>query len=264
MKSKFLFVFVCICSLAYGQVDSVVTKTVDSVTVEVLPYNSKDYLKVDSLIKLKPTTENVVFPKHFPEKFKSKYKGEEFDYTLVKPKESIMERMLRRISKILSSIFGEMDPFKAGDIATTIFRIIAIGVIGFLLYFLIRFLVGKDGNFFFSKKNKKLKIASHDLDENIHEIDFHTSIAQYEAQKDWRYAIRYQFLFVLKKLSDQKIIDWNPEKTNKDYLKEIQNSSDKQAFRKLVYIFDNVWYGEFEVGESEYHVFKTEFQNFRK
>ncbi len=260
MKFRIFSLFIFIYSLAFGQVDTVRPK-VEKVEVIVHP---SDYRSVDSLIKRHPTTDNVTFPRSFQSNFKSKYKGEEFDYTLVKPKESIMERMFRRLSQVLSTIFGKMEPIKAESIARTLLRLLVIAIVAFLLYFLVRFLASKDGNLFFSKKNKKLRIASQDLHENIHEIDFQKTIAEYEAKREWRFAIRYQFLLVLKKLSDQKIIDWNPEKTNKDYLKEISNKGEKEAFQKLIYIFDHVWYGEFDIDDARYEVFKSEFKNFKK
>ena len=217
----------------------------------------------DSLLLEKPTTDNIIFPKSFEEKFQSKYKGGEYDYTTVKPRESLWQKIQKRIKKILESIFGKVDPNKTASYAENIMRIFAVIIIGFVLYFLIKFLLGKDGNFFFSKKNKKLNIANQDLQENIHEINFSESIEKFERQEDYRSAVRYQFLLVLKKLADKKLISWNPEKTNKDYLSELKNNDLKASFKDLAYIFDYVWYGEFEVNQENYTQFKQKFLNFK-
>ena len=217
----------------------------------------------DSLLLEKPTTDNIIFPKSFEDKFQSKYKGGEYDYTTVKPRESLWQKIQKRIKKILESIFGKVDPNKTASYAENIMRIFAVIIIGFVLYFLIKFLLGKDGNFFFSKKNKKLNIANQDLQENIHEINFSDSIEKFERQEDYRSAVRYQFLLVLKKLADKKLISWNPEKTNKDYLSELKNKELKSNFKDLAYIFDYVWYGEFEVNQENYIQFKQKFLNFK-
>lgn len=231
----------------------------------------KDFVQVsnngqyytDSLLLENPTTDNIVFPKSFEDKFQSKYKGSDYDYTTIKPRESLWQKIQKRIRKILESIFGKVDPNKTEKYAENIMRIFAVIVIGFVLYFLIKFLLGKDGNFFFSKKNKKLNIANQDLQENIHEINFSESIEKFERQKDYRSAVRYQFLLVLKKLADKKLITWNPEKTNKDYLSELKTKELKMGFKELAYIFDYVWYGEFEVNEENYNTFKQKFLNFK-
>ena len=123
--------------------------------------------------------------------------------------------------------------------------------------------MNKNGNLFFSKKNKKLNIPNQNLQENIHEINFPESIVNFERQQDYRSAVRYQFLLVLKKLADQKIIIWNPEKTNKDYLLELKKPQLKNNFKGLIHIFDYVWYGEFEINEEKYQQLKKKFADFK-
>ncbi|MGC4129303.1 MAG: DUF4129 domain-containing protein [Bergeyella sp.] len=220
----------------------------------------ENMLPVDSLLRENRETSNTTYPKTFDANFREKYKGEEFNYTIVKPKESLWAKIERRIKKIIESIFGEMAPLKATEITNTILKFLAIIIAGTALYFLLRFLLNKEGNFFFGKKNKKLDIRSGDLHENIHEINFPESILQFERQKDFRSAIRYHFLFLLKKLSDKKAIEWNPEKTNLDYFYELKEEKLKARYKKLAYIFDNVWYGEFDLSETEYHQFRKEFE----
>ncbi len=222
--------------------------------------NDEHLLPLDSILKHDIETRNTHYPKKIDPKFREKYQGDDFNYTTVKPKESLFAKIYRQIQKILESIFGEMDPLKADRITSTIFRILAILLGATVLYFLIRFLMSKDGNFFFGKKNKKLNIQSGDLHENIHEINFPSSILEFERNKDYRSAIRYHFLYLLKKLSDKKLIQWNPEKTNRDYSHELKDSRLKAQYEKLAYIFDNVWYGEFKVNETEYHHFADQFQ----
>lgn len=233
-----------------------------AVKVNSLVSSSPKY-RADSLLKKNPTTNNVVFPKSFEEKFQSKYKGSDFDYTTIKPRESFWQKLTKRIRKFLESIFGEVDPNKASSYTEIILRLSAIVIIGFVLYFLLKFLLNKDGNFFFGKKNKKFNIANQDLQENIHEINFKESIEKFEQEKEYRSAIRYHFLFALKKLADKKLINWNPEKTNRDYFAELKTADLKTSFQELSYIFDYVWYGEFEVKEERYNHFKQKFLQFK-
>ncbi|QOW10751.1 DUF4129 domain-containing protein [Kaistella flava (ex Peng et al. 2021)] len=228
-----------------------------------LEVRNNEQFYTDSLLLKNPTTDNIIFPKSFEDNFQSKYKGADYDYTTIKPRESLWQKIQKRIKKILESIFGKVDQNKTASYAENIMRIFSVIIIGFILYFLIKFLLGKDGNFFFSKKNKKINIENQDLQENIHEINFSESIEKFERQKDYRSAVRYQFLLVLKKLADKKLINWNPEKTNKDYLSELKTNDLKSNFKDLAYIFDYVWYGEFEVNEESYTQFKQKFLNYK-
>lgn len=236
-----------------------------SVKADSVFYSNKDLLPADSLLQNNYVTENTVSPKNFKPNFRNSYKGEEFSYTTIKPHESLWDRIMRKMGRVLESIFGKMDSQKASNYTEIVLRILGIIIVGFLLYFLIRYLVSKDGNLFFSKRNKKINISEGDIHENIHEniheINFPETIAKYEREKDFRSAVRYRFLQVLKNLSDQKLIDWNIEKTNKDYVKELKDETRKQNFKELAYIFAYVWYGEFKINEEDYQQFKNKFEN---
>nr|WP_315034825.1 DUF4129 domain-containing protein [uncultured Chryseobacterium sp.] len=223
----------------------------------------RNMLPADSVLKINPVSETIVYPKEFKENVPSRYKGNEFDYSESKPRESFWEKLLRKIKSILRGIFGETVFTKSGEFTTTLVRLFAIILVGFLLYFIIRYVLGKEGNFIFGKKNRKLDLNVEELHENIHEINFPESILKFEHEKDYRSAVRYQFLFILKKLSDKKQITWNPEKTNKDYVVELKVSRLKNEFSDLSYIFDYVWYGEFNIEEQSYQKFKNQFQAFK-
>ncbi|MEI7489531.1 MAG: DUF4129 domain-containing protein, partial [Chryseobacterium sp.] len=123
----------------------------------------KNMYRADSVLLKNPVSENTVYPKKFKENIQSRYKGNEFDYTTVKPKESFWQKLLRKIDKILQSIFGDTVFTKSGNIAGILIRIFAIILVGFLLYFIIKYLIGKDGNFIFGKKNKKVIIKDEEL-----------------------------------------------------------------------------------------------------
>ncbi len=217
----------------------------------------------DSVLKANPQTENTVFPKKFKENLPSRYKGNEFDYTTSKPRESFFEKFQRKIARLMQSIFGETSLETSSQITTVVIRLFAIILVGFLLYFIIKYLIGTNGSLFFGKKNKKLEINEEELHENIHEINFPQSIARFENDGDYRSAVRYQFLYILKKLSDKKLILWNPEKTNKDYVAELKAAHLRNEFYNLSYIFDYVWYGEFGIDEQSYGKFKNQFHSFK-
>lgn len=238
-------------------------QTVEEVVVDSAEYESEiRYIKADSLVKTNYSTHNSLHSKNFTPNLKSKYQGNDFDYEVLKPKESVWDKVKKKISEWLSKIFGNLDPNKANDYTVNILRFFAVLIVGFLLYILLRYLMSKDGNFLFGKRNRKIKITAQDLEENIHEINFPQSIMAFENQQDYRSAIRYHFLYSLKKLTDKDLIHWNPEKTNRDYLKELKNNNLQEDFKRIIYIYDYIWYGEFEAQESDYQQYKSYFNKF--
>lgn len=223
----------------------------------------RNMYRADSILQKNPVSENTVYPKNFKPNIPSRYQGKDFDYTTVKPRMSFWEKLMNKIGRLLESIFGQTVFTKTGNVAGILIRFFAILLVGFLLYFIIKYLIANGGISFFGKKNRKLDIRDEELHENIHEINFPESILKFEKSGDFRSAVRYQFLYALKKLSDKKLIIWNPEKTNKDYLAELKVPQLKNQFYDLAYIFDYVWYGEFIIDESSYLKFKNQFQLFK-
>lgn len=222
----------------------------------------KDILKTDSLLKnTNIQTDNLLFEKKWQENFRKNYQTEDFDYSASKPKTSFWERLTNAVNRLLEYIFGDINGLKVNQVTEAVVNIIAILSLAILLYVLIVFLMKKDGNWIFGKRNSQISIPSNDIVENIHEINFPQTIAKYEQEKDFRSAIRYQFLYMLKKLTDSKQIEWNPEKTNKEYLMEIQKSDLQKQFKEAAYIFDYVWYGEFSVDQNTYEKYKNEHFN---
>ena len=259
MKFKIFFIFLLLSIPNFSQE---YLPTQPLLKADSLVSTSRQY-NGDSLLDKNSTTNDTVYPKNFDRQFQSKYKSADFDYTTVKPRESLWQKLQKRIIQLLETVFGKGDSTKTAIGAENILRIFAILIVGVVLYFLIKFLLNKEGNFFFSKKNKNFTILQRDLQENIHEINFTESILQFELQKDYRSAIRYHFLFVLKKLSDRKFLLWNPEKTNKDYLNELKNTNLKTGFQELSHIFDHIWYGDFKIDETRYDLLKKKFSQFK-
>lgn len=248
----------------YIEEDSVyvVEKDDEYVVEAVAEHNPFDGMVAsDSLLKKRPQTENTVYSRKFKDNIPSRYNDEEFNYETIKPRESFWDRLLRKIARFLNSLFGTEvnSSFSLGKILLRVFVII---LAGFIIYFLIKFLIGRNIGFF-GKKNSSIDIKDEDLNENIHEINFSATIAKFENSAEYRLAVRYQFLSILKTLSDKKIIAWNPEKTNKDYGYEIKDENLRKKFSDLTLIFDYIWYGEFGVDHKSYLKFKEQFQSFK-
>ncbi|MGI4872345.1 MAG: DUF4129 domain-containing protein [Janthinobacterium lividum] len=93
------------------------------------------------------------------------------------------------------------------------------------------------------------KAGSLDYDattENIHELDFAVRLHEAEDTGNYRLALRLGYLELLKNLTDQNLIDWQPNKTNHSYLRELADvrPATRPAFSELTRQFEYVWYGE--------------------
>lgn len=119
---------------------------------------------------------------------------------------------------------------------------------------LVMFLLYKAGimRYLFPRSSESETIAYHIEEENIHEINFDTAIHDALSSGDHRLAIRLLYLKTLKLLTDRRLIQWKPNRTNRSYVLELANTDLATDFEKMTHYFESVWYGAFPVREPEF------------
>jgi hypothetical protein len=98
-------------------------------------------------------------------------------------------------------------------------------------------------------------------DEDIHQLDFDQLLKKSVEAKNYREAVRWIYLFALRKLSDRELIQWTPGKTNHDYLNELSATPFGRTFQNLSYYFEYIWYGNFDIPPNLYTKVETAFQD---
>lgn len=116
----------------------------------------------------------------------------------------------------------------------------------------------------FTGKAKSIALPYDESLENIHEIDFEPEIEKAITRNDYRLAVRMLYLKCLKKLSDSGAISWQIDKTNSNYIAELENSILKEKFTYLTDRFEIIWYGEFNIDQSVFLKIHTDFKDFNK
>ena len=121
--------------------------------------------------------------------------------------------------------------------------------------------------FIFSNLDSDKKIdLMRDVDyiEDIEEVDTDDGYTTALREGDYRMAIRMHFLKALQILTRKNIINWQPEKTNRDYVKEIIDAPKKSAFRNIARIYENVWYGNHPIDRQQFKELDFHFTKFIK
>lgn len=130
-----------------------------------------------------------------------------------------------------------------------------------VVYFILR-IIGMDAFAFFQKKNKDGGLSYEVLDENVHTINFAEAVENAVSQRNYRLAVRLQYLQTLKKLTDKNYINWQPNKSNRQYVHEMASSSLATSFNSLTTEFEYVWYGEMQLALQEYEIISNNFKIF--
>lgn len=192
-----------------------------------------------------------VVRKHFEKNFKAKYRGEAFDYAPKPKPKSSWDRFADWFMRALSSVFSTGGSGALSAIEWT-FKIICGLVIVLVIYLIVKAVLNKEGKWIFGRGSKARIMNPEEVERNLHSIDFEELVSETLASGNKRLAIRYYYLWLLKRLTQSGVIEWDPEKTNSDYLYEIRNEKDRENFAYLSYLYNHIWYGEFETDDVSF------------
>jgi hypothetical protein len=205
--------------------------------------------KSDTIVYNKNT--NISIERSFSSDLKEKYSGKDFEYKEDAPvKKEHSKPMDTGCLEFFIFFMSKIFPFLLG---------------GFIIFVILKTVVGFDVRFW--KPSKSIKKTAEKLiyeDEDIHEVDLESLLKQAIENQNFRLAIRYYYLTTLKGLSTKKIIDYHKDKTNSEYLFEIENTETRNNFSYLSYVYTYVWYGEFPLDKQSFETAQNKYQSFIK
>lgn len=220
------------------------------------------FAQTDSLTVKKD--KSSIVQKKFDAKALEKYKSDkDFDYSEneVAKDPTLIERVFnwlsRQLLRFLEWIFGVK---YAKGIFGTILQAIPYIIVGILLFLLIKFFLKVNSNSIVSNASNKTIVSITKDEALIKNKDLLKLIKQAIDQKNYRLAIRFYYLNILKQLEDNELITWEQQKTNEDYINEISKENIKSSFKNLTRLYDFVWYGNFEIDETKFVKVATNFE----
>ncbi|WP_281337322.1 DUF4129 domain-containing protein [Flavobacterium eburneipallidum] len=217
---------------------------------EKIVFTQKDIAIDSTSIALKPFAKN----------FKKKYTDEAFIYEFKTPEKNAWDRFLEWLASIFKNLFRFTSDENAMDFVVILLKTIAVLIVIFVIYLIVKAFINKEGQWIFGKSSDKKIIHYDEIEKNLHLVDFEKLIQNSLQSGENRLTIRYYYLWLLKKMSENQIIVWDVEKTNSDYLYEIKNPTQKEEFEYLSYLYNYIWYGEFELDEKTFTKAKNAFE----
>ena len=182
--------------------------------------------------------------------FKAKYNSEEFNYIEKEkplPKEYQPNEFSEFIGKILNAI------------SRLPLEIIFYCLLALFLAF-IAYRIYKNGGVF--KSNSKKIYNESDfgfIEENLSEINLNDLIVKAENEQNYPLAIRYLHYQNLQNLDKKGLIEWNPKKTNQQFINQIKQENIQTSFANNTKVFNQIWFGEFKIDATQYQTFKAMF-----
>ncbi|WP_264565188.1 DUF4129 domain-containing protein [Flavobacterium sp. N3904] len=203
---------------------------------------------------------SAIDAKSFPKNFKKKYTDTPFIYEFKTPEKNAWDRFKEWLANLFKNLFSFSDNKTSMHFVEILLKTIAILIVIAVIYMIVKAIMNKEGQWIFGKNSDKKIINYDEIEKNIHLVDFEKLIHNSLQSGEKRLTIRYYYLWLLKKMSSKQIIVWDVEKTNTDYLYEIKNQTQKDDFAYLSYLYNYIWYGEFELDDATFAKAKNAFE----
>lgn len=233
------------------------------------------FINVNSL-NLQQNKDSISLPKYQPKidtsfiqvryfntsKIEKYLSDEDFIYEKIKDEPGILDRFWDWISNgvknFLRSFLDDIEP--TVGILKIILEVIPYVILLLGLYFLVKYFINVSSSSIVSDYNDNLVALQKDQ-ELLQREDLDKLLRESIQQENYRFATRFLYLISLKKLRQFKIIDWEQQKTNADYLQELGNKNFRSEFERITKLYDFVWYGKFEINEKDFTEAQNDFKN---
>ncbi len=189
----------------------------------------------------------------------------DFDYTETKNENNAWNRFTAWLGnlflKLFEWIFGAE---KAVGMLAGFLRIVPYLLLGVLLFILIKFFLKVNANAMKRSEHGTDNVILSEEERILKNEDIWALVQKALAAADYRLAIRYYYLLILQKMSSKELIDWQPQKTNDDYLRELKADRHQKPFRTITRLYDYIWYGSFSLNEEKYRKAEKAFSTLHK
>lgn len=199
--------------------------------------------------------------KVFTENFQRKYTDPGFVYKVKTPEKNSWDRFKEWLAHIFRNLFNFTSDETSMNFVALLMKFLAVVIVVVVIYLIVKTLINKEGQWIFGKDAGKKNIHYSEIEKNIHLLDFEKLIKESIGNGEKRIAVRYYYLWLLKIMAQNHYIEWDIEKTNSDYLYELQSPVHKEEFTYLSYLYNYIWYGEFEIDDSTFNKTEKRFKN---
>ena len=146
---------------------------------------------------------------------------------------------------------------------TPVFRwLIFIGVIGVVLFGIYQ--LAKENNFtWFSRKGTQQKDGPAEISPD-EETDYEAAIRKYQSEGNYRMAVRYLYLRLIRSVKEQGGIIFRDSSTNAEILRAFGNHAQAGDFRYLAIAYEYIFYGDFNPRPDLFDMLKNKFELFQQ
>ncbi len=159
-------------------------------------------------------------------------------------------------------VFGE--PFEPNSLWGMFFEILPYIIIAIALILIVWFIAKNNPGNQIMRQHQNSKVILNEEEELLMKRNLDKLSEDAINQKQYRLAVRYLYLNCIKRLDIKNIIGYANDKTNYEYVKEIQFSEISKPFKTLTLAYEQIWYGQLVFDDMYFEKFKHEYDNFHQ
>ncbi|SCC61876.1 protein of unknown function [Chitinophaga costaii] len=150
-------------------------------------------------------------------------------------------------------------------ILSRIFTPVLIVLLAATLIFAILYILRNNDIKLFARKQKPMALpdVEEKMVEDIQNANFQLLLEQAIHAANWTAGVRYLYLYTLQQLQRKGLIHLGPNKTNRDYLRDLTNTRWHNNFSVLTLDYEYVCYGNFPLSQQDFELIRQQFNTFK-
>lgn len=137
-------------------------------------------------------------------------------------------------------------------------------MIAIFVVILLWFLASSNIRLFQKKTVPLVDDAMEISEENMFNLDYEKEIQKAVREGNFRLGIRLWYLRTLRELSEKNMIQYKHERTNSEYLQQLEHTAFHKDFFRLTRNFEYIWYGQFPLEAEGFERVQKDFLIFQK
>ena len=172
---------------------------------------------------------------------------------------SLLEAFFRWLDRVLFQPLGE-------NTTPLFWKILWSSLAVLMLAWLVTRLLRADGSGLFRRRDTDPDAPEGAIlldTEDIEGVDLDALLERALAAQHYRDAARFLYLLALQALTARGLIDWQKNKTNREYLRELRRTSRSdldRPFADVTRLFEWIWYGEATVDAARFAAVRARFE----
>jgi len=209
---------------------------------------------ISNKIETAQNTNTAISPVKFDQQKIAKYKSSnDFKYLEKAENDSWWTRFKYWLAlKYLQFKNWFFDQFGTSSLVSLFLKVLPYFLLGGLLL-LIGWLFSKfNPSSSLLKSSNQPDVLLNEEEEIIRSENIEDLIASAVKDLNYRLAVRYYYLFLLKLLNQKGIIHYEFQKTNSEYLSELKGVEFKEMIKRSIRHYDFIWYGNFSIDRMQF------------